>query len=171
MTQASQEDRTASLSASACSVEIFVHQLLLSLVILSFTLLIFPFLIFHVGGSLLNANLSEDWRQWKGIASRPDSPVLNDSQEIVIAVALTGVVVFLTAFRYWRTMRQQEAEARADGRYRSLKGDRGTALKQRVANLWVKVGSQTTRTSRAARLSPIFYPWCSAIERRRECYC
>jgi len=45
-------DRTALLSASACSVEILVHKVLFFLVLLPFTTLVFPFLAFHISTSL-----------------------------------------------------------------------------------------------------------------------
>jgi hypothetical protein len=81
MTPGPQADRTAVLCASACSVEILVHKILFFLILLPFTVLIFPFLTFHVGTSLFNLNLSDDWRLWRGAAPGQGAPLLNDGHD------------------------------------------------------------------------------------------
>jgi hypothetical protein len=134
------------LCASACSVEILVHKILFFLILLPFTVLIFPFLTFHVGTSLFNLNLSDDWRLWRGAAPGQGAPLLNDGQEIAAAVALTLLTAAIAVARYRRSLRQQRMDLGSDRRYRPLTGGRGTALRKRVEELWSQLALPTLAT-------------------------
>lgn len=144
MNPAPQRDIVAFLSSSACSVEILVHRVLLSVIFLPFAFLVFPFLTFHIGVSLVNVNLSDDWRQWRHLAAKPEFVFLTDAQEIALATALVLLMVLLSAARYRRSLRQLENPVPGERRYREPKGNRGLALKMRIAILWSRVALQAT---------------------------
>jgi hypothetical protein len=144
MNPAPQRDIVAFLSSSACSVEILVHRVLLSVIFLPFAFLVFPFLTFHIGVSLVNVNLSDDWRQWRHLAAKPEFVFLTDAQEIALATALVLLMVLLSAARYRRSLRQLENPVPGERRYREPKGNRGLALKMRIAILWSRVALPAT---------------------------
>jgi hypothetical protein len=138
-----QSDRTALVSASACSVEIFVHTLLLLLILLPLTTLVFPFLAFHVGVSLLNSNLSADWHQWKNGSAPQELAVLSDGQEIALAIGFTVSTLATSVLGYRRHVRQPEPGSSDTRRYLSPKGERGRALIARIEAFWSEIALQS----------------------------
>jgi hypothetical protein len=116
MNPAPQRDIAAFLSSSACSVEILVHRVLLSVIFLPFAFLLFPFLTFDIGVALVTVNLSDDWRQWKHLSGKPEFVFLSDGQEIAAAVTLMLLLVVLSFVRYRRSSRQLESEVPGERR-------------------------------------------------------
>jgi len=144
MNPAPKEDASAHLLSSACSVEILIHRALLSIVFLPFAFLVFPFLTFHVTISLLNLNLSDDLSRWRGIPDSQKSVLFSDSWEIALAISFVLLIALLSALRYWRRLRQLEADVSAERRYREPKGEGGRALRKRIEDLWSQVGLRST---------------------------
>jgi hypothetical protein len=134
-------ERTAQLAASACSIEIFVHQILFFFVLLPFALVVLPFLGAHIGVSLVNSNLSSDWRLWRGLPGQDQAGLLNDAWELKIAFLLTFLSATATAVRYRSRLRHFESDS-PDGRsYRRAEAGRGDALRLRVEGLWSRVAA------------------------------
>jgi hypothetical protein len=126
---------------SACSIEIGVHLVLFSVILLPFVFLVFPFLVFHVGASLININLSDDWHQWKGTAA---VPLLSDAQEIDTAIALVLGSLAAAGFNFRHRLRQLNSEVSVTRRYKSLIGQRGLVLRTRMSAFWSQLAGQAT---------------------------
>ena len=135
--------RDHSLWASACSIEIRVHTVLFSLILLPFAFLIFPFLVFHIGASLVNLNLSADWQHWNGPSTRQGFSFLSDAQEITTAIALVLVTLWAAIARYRAVVQKLKSDVSGGRRYKNLVGDRGNALRTRIANYWSQLAMQS----------------------------
>lgn len=143
MSASAEDDGLALLSSAACSEEIGVHRVLLSVIFLPFAFVVFPFLTFHIALSLLNINLSDDVRRFRHIADQ-NFAVLSNGQEIAVAAIMLLVIMGVSAARYRRDRRQFDGGATGDRRFRELRGDRGPALSLRVEALWKKVERRST---------------------------
>jgi hypothetical protein len=120
-------DRVASIAASSCSIEIRIHTFLLLVVLLPLVLIVFPFLTVHVGASLINSNVSQDWLHWEHRAPQPDYTLLSDGQELLLSSAVTFCILTSTASKYVISRKQGEAVTK-ERRYQSLRGAKGKAL-------------------------------------------
>jgi hypothetical protein len=134
-------ERTARLAASACSIEIFVHQVLFFFLLLPFALVVLPFLVAHIGVSLVNSNLSSDWRLWRGVPAQDQAGLLNDAWELNIAFLLTFLSATATVVRYRSRLRHFESDPSDGRRYRRAEAGRGDVLGARVEGLWSHVAT------------------------------
>jgi Zn-dependent protease with chaperone function len=128
--------RLARIAVRASTVEIRVHQFLLFIIFLPFAGILLPFLGFHIACSLLNSNLSQDWRNWKHIRQVEERDLLSETQELGLAGTLTGVVFVYGLTRYVKGLHALRSTEEADSRYRPLKPTQGNILRERGASLW-----------------------------------
>lgn len=131
--------QVAQVAVRASTVEIRAHQFLLLSIFLPFAGILLPFLGFHITCSLLNSNLSKDWRDWKHIRQVNDEDVLTGTQELALAGSLTFAICLYDFNRYAGGLRKLRSAEDTDSRYRPLKPGQGTALKAREALLWKSV--------------------------------
>jgi len=137
--------RLARAAVRASTVEIRVHQFLLFTIFLPFAGILLPFLGFHIATSLLNSNLSQDWRSWRHVSPSDDRDMLSGSQEFALAGALTTAVLFYGLVRYARGLRSQRMAEETDPRFRPLKPHQGRFLREREALLWREAVQSTSQ--------------------------
>lgn len=136
--------RLARIAVRASTVEIRVHQFLLFTIFLPFAAILLPFLGFHIACSLLNSNLSQDWRNWKHIRRVEDQDLLSGMQELALAGTLTGSVLLYGLTWYAKGQQTLRSTEETDSRYRRLKPTQGKTLRKREASLWREAVESTS---------------------------